>query len=150
MRSTERMAPTTKPYRNQHRELERLAAAIPPDPNAKTAVAARHAIDGLRSVFVVHVKLQSGLLYPWMKAQGAAHLHEKAHEFSDAAANVARSIQTFSDRFSTSDAIASEPAAFSRAWQDVHGKLRRLLVAQERELYPLVDAFSGTAGAKTG
>lgn len=136
------MAPTTQPYRNQHVELARLAAAVPLDAVSVNSRDASRALECLKSVLIVHLKLQDGMLYPWMKRQPSVELRAKAARFHEMMRTLMASFVEFYQRWSSSDAIASDPDGFVAAWRLVWGVLKHRLDAEASDLYRSIDAYA--------
>ena len=142
MRRGTKVGPKTKPYRNQHLELARLAAAIPTDSYKLDAREASHALACLKSVLIVHLKLQDGMLYPWMMHQSSFELREKARHFRDMMHGLLVKFLEFHQRWTHAGAIAADPSAFVSAWLVVLGVLKHRLGAEASDLYPAIDLYA--------
>ena len=135
------MGPKTQPYRNQHAELARLAAAIPADSIEIVPSRASRALAGLKSLLIVHLKLQDGMLYPWMMHQPSAELRGKGKHFREMMHALLVSFLAFYQRWTNPDAIAEDPEGFVCAWRIVLGVLKHRLQAEASDLYPAIDRY---------
>ncbi|MBV8490043.1 MAG: hypothetical protein JO199_05875 [Candidatus Eremiobacteraeota bacterium] len=119
-----------------------MASAIPLDAGRLDAREASRALAGLKSVLIVHLKLQDGMLYPWMTHQPSAELRENATRFREMMRTLMVSFLEFYQRWSRSDAIAADPDGFVAAWRLVSGVIKHRLDAEARELYRSIDAYA--------
>ena len=134
--------PTTQPYRNQHAELMRLASAIPIDASLVRPREASRALECLKSVLIVHLKLQDGMLYPWMSRQESTDLREMGRKYRDLMKEFLDTFLGFYHRWSAEGAIAADPDGFVEAWQHVAAMLKMRLRAEAADLYRVVDAHA--------
>lgn len=126
-------------YRNRHRELLRLATAIPLRPESIDPRAARHALEELRSLYAVHARLQDGMLFPWMLRQNSGRLKDKALEFGRATSETMRSLQSMSDSWPDAESIGANRHAFAVAWRHASDRLREHIDNEERNLYVTIE-----------
>ena len=135
------MAPITQPYRNQHVELARLAAGVPLNAADVNAREASLALQCLKSVLIVHLKMQDGMLYPWMKRQNSSELRAKGARFHEMMRTLMVAFVEFYQRWSSRDAIEADPDGFVAAWRLVWGVLKHRLEAESSDLYRAIDAY---------
>lgn len=133
------MIPNTRPYRNQHAELARLAAAIPLDPRGLQAREASNAVACLRSVLIVHVKMQDGLLYPWMMRHPLQAVRNRAAQMRPTMSALLVTFLEFAQRWGCASAIECDAAGFLGDVRPLLTLLRQRLRAEEDELYAMLD-----------
>lgn len=131
--------PTTQPYRNQHAQLMRLASAIPVDVSSLRAREVTCALDCLKSVLIVHLKLQDGMLYPWIAHHRSSDLREMGRKHRELMHEFLDGFLAFHSRWVGPDAVAADPDAFVAQWARVLALLRLRLRAEASDLYRLVD-----------
>lgn len=136
------MNPRTQPYRNQHAELSRLAAAIPVDPERLESGRAARALAGLKGVLIVHLQLQEGMLYPWMMRQASFALHEVATAHRIAMRSLLVTFLEFYARWSHEDNIAADREAFVADWRCVLAVLRHRLNGEASDLYRAIEEYA--------
>ena len=110
------MKTKTSPYRRQLAQLARLAAAVPTSAPIKDPSTAIAALLRVRSVLVVHLLLEKGLLYPWLLQRATRPVCENVCRHRDAMSDVLAAFLGFCSEWSTEAAIAADPQEFVRAW----------------------------------
>ena len=136
------MKQKTSPYRKQLAQLARLEAAVPTkapigDPDKALAALLR-----VRSVLVVHLMLEKGLLYPWLLRRASGQVCETVCRHRDAMAGVLVSFHAFCTQWSTPSAIAADPQAFVKAWAAARTLLFAHLAAERDDLYDIADGYA--------
>lgn len=132
------MTSRTIAYRNQHRELTRLAESIPPEPAAADARSVRRVLDGLNMAIAGYLRLKSHLLYPWAQCQGSSRLQLIAQESAQVSEAFLAEIRALNDRWSRS-AIAADPGGFANAWHFFFTRFQRHLAAEEQGLFSAIE-----------
>jgi hypothetical protein len=136
------MKPKTSPYRRQLAQLARFQAAVPtslPIENTNRAVAA---LQRVRSVLVVHLLLEKGLLYPWLLQRASGPVCEKVCKHRDAMSGVLASFLEFCSEWSTEAAVSANPQEFVRAWGALRAFLFEHLAAERDDLYDIADGYA--------
>jgi hypothetical protein len=132
----------TRPYRNQHVHLAHLEAAIPAsvpieDPNATLAALLR-----LRAVLVVHLRLEGGLLYPWMLRHASGAVREKVRRHRDDMGWLLASFIEFCAQWPTAASIAADPRGFIVTWNAERALLIAHMTAEQYDLYDIADGYA--------
>jgi hypothetical protein len=134
--------PKTSSYRRQLAQLARLQAAVPTSVPIKDPSKAIAALLRVRSVLVVHLLLEKGLLYPWLLQRASGPVCEKVCRHRDAMAGVLASFLGFCSEWSTEAAIADDPQEFVRAWGTMRALLFAHLAAERDDLYDVADGYA--------
>jgi hypothetical protein len=137
---TSRMVPATRPYRNQHAQLKRLASLVLPNADELVPQAAFQTLRAVRALLLVHLRFQDGMLYPWMVHHRAPTLRATARRYRSATQPFLVTFLRFCERWNDPDAIAREPQAFRKDWACLRALLFRRLEAETRVLYPAIEA----------
>jgi hypothetical protein len=133
------MKSKTDPYRRQHVQLAHLAAAIPTGDSIEDPGSALAALLRVRAVLVVHVRLENGILYPWMLRHASGAICERVHRHRDDMGWLLASFLEMCAQWSTAASIATDPQGFVRAWKDVRALLFAHMEAEQDDLYDLAD-----------
>lgn len=136
------MKPKTSAYRRQLAHLARLQAAVPTSVPIKDPSRAIAALLRVRSVLVVHLLLEKGLLYPWLLRRASGSVCEKACRHRDAMGGMLASFQAFCSEWSTEAAIAANPQEFVRVWGALRTQLFAHLSAERDDLYDVADGYA--------
>ena len=136
------MNPKTSPYRRQLAQLSRLATAVPTgaptlDPNAALSALVR-----LRSVLLVHVRLEQGLLYPWMLRRASGTVCAKVCRHRESMAALLASFLGFCTQWSTAASIVADPQGFARSWGAQRAALFATLTEERDDLYDIADGYA--------
>jgi len=134
------MKSKTGPYRKQHVQMTHLAAAIPTSEPIEDPGAALAALLRVRAVLVVHIRLENGILYPWMLRRASGAVCERVHRHRDDMGWLLASFLEVCAQWPTAESIAADPQGFARAWKDVRALLFAHMEAEQDDLYDLVDA----------
>jgi hypothetical protein len=141
------MAPTTRPYRNQHAEIKRLASLVIPRADGVAPEAAARALRAMRALLLVHLRFQDGMLYAWMVRHRTGTVRSTAHWYRSVTQTFLVTFLRFCDHWSDPNAIAREPKAFAEAWTCLRSLLLHRLEAEVRVLYPAIDAHASKPAA---
>jgi hypothetical protein len=132
----------TSPYRKQLAQLARLEAAVPTSAPIHDPRAAHAALLRVRSVLVVHLLLEKGLLYPWLLRRASSPVCEKVCLHRDAMADVLASFVAFCTQWQSAAAIAADSHGFVRAWSAMRAPLFAHLSAERDDLYDVADGYA--------
>ena len=136
------MGARTDSYQHQCRELLRLARTISLEASQGDAHGAKRGLEELRSILTVHVRLQNGILHPWLQKDGPEHLRDGAKGLALTGSDLLNSIVTFTGRWRTGDAIAARRPAFAAEFGELARRLQTL-VSEEQALYYGIDDHDG-------
>jgi hypothetical protein len=98
-------------------------------------------------VLIVHLKLQDGMLYPWMKRQPSADLRAQAVRFREMMRTLMVAFLEFYQRWACPDAIEADPDGFVAEWRLVIGVLKHRLDCEASDLYRSIDAYARASAA---
>jgi hypothetical protein len=130
----------TDPYRKQHLHLAHFATALPTNDVIEDPNAAHAALFRVRAVLVVHIRLENGLLYPWMLQRSSESVCERVRRHRDDMGQLLTSFLKVCAQWSTAASIAEDPQGFVAAWKDVRALLFAHMAAEQDDLYDLADA----------
>lgn len=136
------MTSKTRPYRNQHVQLAHLEAALTATSPAEKPAEAIAALSRLRGVLIVHLYLETGLLYPWMLQRASGPVCEKVRRHRDGNRAFLASFLEFCAQWSTAAGIAGDPQAFVRDWTAQRALLFVHMAAEPDDLYDIADEYA--------
>jgi hypothetical protein len=132
----------TRPYRNQHVQLAHLVAAVPSSMPIEDPSAALAALSRVRSVLLVHLRLESGLLYPWMLQRATEVVCERVRRHRDDMGWLSTSFLEFCGQWSSAASISADPRGFVKAWSAERALLSAHLDAEQDDLYDVADGYA--------
>lgn len=95
----------------------------------------------LTGLLRIHFVQEDKTLYPYMIDSTNQAASQRAAAFSEEMGGLSAVYDAFSERWTSSDAIFSDAAAFRRESGDVFAALSNRIVRENEQLYPLADAI---------
>jgi hypothetical protein len=144
--------PRTTALRRQHDMLVRLAGEITAAAEALKSTGDANPLHRLLgefgSVLTAHLATEDQRLYPEMLASGHRRAAATASRFRDEMGGLKDSYAEFAARWSSPEALRSDPPGFLRDWIILEGALSFRIQRENAELYPLADAAGPASNRK--
>ena len=135
----------TRSYREQHREIIRLAgsltARLDPEGLAQHAVFVHADLLDLAAVLRLHLVLEDHTLYPELLSHPNPQVRTLTHQYQLEMGNIHGDFEALLERWPSSESISAAPGQFTAEllafFQVLHHRMRK----EDGELYPLVDSL---------
>ncbi len=129
--------------RDHHVVLKYLSADIT---GSQDAAKTSELFFRFKTVMLAHLRLEDTWLYPRLAQSSNDIVREKAHRYQTEMGSLRQSFVELWERWSASDAIASNPRQWSAEWQSFVGALERRVHAEDDDLYVAAETDLSEAG----
>lgn len=133
----------TQRYREQHEALRQIAGEIPTVASEVSERAVRGWLIKLIGTLRAHLGLEDSYLYPQMLKHPDSAVREKAQRFQQEMGGLSQAVDEFHKRWSTINAIDSDPAGFVAQWAKIRAALVDRMEREDDDLYTMLDRVSG-------
>lgn len=137
----------TGPYRQQHADLIRRAAALTArlDPGSLAEDPARvhGTLDGLAAALRLHLVQEDAELYPRLLRHPDRGVRDLARTFQEEMGRIHGDFEAFLGRWPSPGALSEDPYGFAVEALSILDVLHRRIHLEDTALYPRVDAAEG-------
>lgn len=133
----------TASYRGQHQKIldivARLESCLAGDGSIRDAALVRRELSTLVGTLTVHLAVEDEAVYPRLIGHSDQDVRDLAKRFVDEMGDLRAQLSAYTQRWPTAGAIQMDPSAFTDETRALLEALRARIVAEDDQLYPLVD-----------
>lgn len=136
----------TQKFRDQHRDIEALAAQIAShlkaDALARDAAPVRALLSQLAGKVNVHLAMEDNALYPALLKHPTPAVQAKARAYQEDMGGIKQAFTAYLASYPSAQAIQADPRGFIQATTGITEALARRIRAEDTDLYALVDSLA--------